>query len=71
MSRSQKPALSEPRPPERFLDSSDSLGMTVRCGESNGLEIRMQNSEVPSRVGFRQSAIYNLQSEIARERMCL
>jgi len=71
MSRSQKPALSEPRPPERFLDSSDSLGMTVRCGESNGSEAGMQKSEVPGRAVFLQSAICNLESEIGRRRKCL
>jgi hypothetical protein len=40
--RRQKLALSEPRRDGRFLDSSDSLGMIRRRGESNGSEGRMQ-----------------------------
>jgi len=69
MNRSQKPALSEPRTPERFLDSSDSLGMTVRCRESNGSEIRMQNAEVRA-LGILKSEFCLLNSDFGRVGIC-
>ena len=50
--RRQKLALSEARREERFLDSSDSLGMTRRRGESNGSEGRMQKCGHEAELGL-------------------